>query len=850
MRDDFQRRATDALLDAFERDMRLLLVDAFSEAAPETVLGPELSSQAQEACAKRGRPSDTLADLLRGVNLGDLFGLLDRHKSLLRQDVALQLSRFSPDQRKSVIDARNTIAHRDDPNWLEVHTVQSVTRSLAALADAWPQVAECVARLDRGDTGFLASIGLDLDAEAAQAWNNLPPPEHGDTGLIGRQRLLQQIKQRLLRGAHPVTTLYGIGGVGKTALAREVAGQLAGHNPPTFDAVVWVTAKSARLEGEDIVEIADALRTGAALIGAAADFFAGGEELGDPVATVLQYLEDFRILLVLDNLETAYDEFLTERFLPELRGDSRILITSRYGLGNAENRMEIPSLQPSEAEQLLRRSAELQGLQWLARENAGRVRDWVARMDHNPLSIKYFVIGAAAGYSPDQMLQRRGILLEYVCGNVYEHLTPGARTVLDTLVSAGGRRSSAEVAFLAEMGVDDTNFALRELRQTTFVRQVPGTGQVEVSPTAKEYLDTHQPPAAEVHERVMRRLASLAESRERGQAGTGFSRADVVWSSAEELVIAQHLREALEMATRGRHRDAADLVSDAARLGAADYAEVERVRGLVLAAAGNLTAAKRALERSTELDPRSGPAWYWRGRFLGRRLQLYREALDALGRAEECAPDEWRVQIERARCLAGLGKFQEAGKTLASVRGKGAPNREKSITALAVLLAHARETLAERKRQDAVQSLDAFRKWWDRVPDAAQYQRPVRLLHGYHELAREWELDATWVEARLVEVAKAEEAAARARAREDGRSFGRIVRCAAGDVYAFARVEGFDDDVYVHPRLFRGRPEIEVTVGDLLILDVDRRQGGGLRGKDIVRIDRRSLAIDDEDYPA
>ena len=73
--------------------------------------------------------------------------------------------------------------------------------------------------------------------EPVPAWRgNVPAPI---TSFVGRRRELDEICRRLDEGR--LVTLSGVGGVGKTRLALQVAGELA----PSFPDGVWVVELAA-----------------------------------------------------------------------------------------------------------------------------------------------------------------------------------------------------------------------------------------------------------------------------------------------------------------------------------------------------------------------------------------------------------------------------------------------------------------------------------------------------------------------------------------------------------------------------------------------------------------------------
>lgn len=162
-------------------------------------------------------------------------------------------------------------------------------------------------------------------AAPAGVWNELPEPR---TPLVGRAAPVREIVE-LLASARLVT-LAGVGGVGKTRLALEVARrsrQGGGH-------VVFVDL-SVATDGSGVVDaVFAALRLPAAA-------------RSDDLDGLVRVLRSRPVLLVLDNCEHVLDTVavVTDRFTrdcPELT----VLATSREAIGiDGEHSYHVPSLQ-------------------------------------------------------------------------------------------------------------------------------------------------------------------------------------------------------------------------------------------------------------------------------------------------------------------------------------------------------------------------------------------------------------------------------------------------------------------------------------------------------------------------
>ena len=154
---------------------------------------------------------------------------------------------------------------------------------------------------------------------------NLRPP---GTSFIGRESELDQVKTAVR--AHRLVTLTGVGGVGKTRLALEVAGHLANEFPDG----VWVFELAAV---NDPAAVADAV---AAVLGIT-------QQPAKTVSESVAAAQEGRVrLLVIDNCEHVLDAAtdLAEAILAQ-SATVRILATSREGLGVVDEQVwPVPSL--------------------------------------------------------------------------------------------------------------------------------------------------------------------------------------------------------------------------------------------------------------------------------------------------------------------------------------------------------------------------------------------------------------------------------------------------------------------------------------------------------------------------
>jgi predicted ATPase len=197
---------------------------------------------------------------------------------------------------------------------------------------------------------------------------NLRP---ASTSLIGRETEIREIITAVK--AHRLVTLTGVGGVGKTRLALEVAAELADE----FVDGVWVFELAAVA---DPAAVPDAV---AAVLGIVQQ---PGKSVGESVASAL---EGRSRLLVFDNCEHVVDSVadLVEAMLAA-SSTVKVLATSREGIGIADEQLwRVPSLDVGEAVKLFVERAKSMDSGVVADETTA-VEDVCRRLDGIPLAIE------------------------------------------------------------------------------------------------------------------------------------------------------------------------------------------------------------------------------------------------------------------------------------------------------------------------------------------------------------------------------------------------------------------------------------------------------------------------------
>lgn len=238
------------------------------------------------------------------------------------------------------------------------------------------------------------------------ALESLPPPTF--SRLFGVSERLAQLGGFLRSdAAHWLVAVDGMGGMGKTALARAAAGDLVAAR--RFSRVIWVTAQQQMFAWSRMEGLAGPALTYAGLLAEIA------RVLGDPSGAALGQDEQERrlrpalaaspTLLVVDNLETAADVEALVQGLHRLARPTKVLLTTRRRVSAYEQvtSLTLRELSPADARALARYHAEERNVPAALAASEDELARLVHVTDGNPLAIK-LVIGQLLALPLNQVL--------------------------------------------------------------------------------------------------------------------------------------------------------------------------------------------------------------------------------------------------------------------------------------------------------------------------------------------------------------------------------------------------------------------------------------------------------------
>jgi len=650
------------IISAIEGNLRELITTHLEgQKEVREILGAEI----WEKCTKRhlqdqGFTSEHLQNILLYADFADLYHILNSQKNLLPPIVAQNLRRVTPILDK-LVPVRNRIAHNRPLYYDDCRIMALFIQDILQERDSvWGHVETT-----------LALLAGERSSKETKSMHNLPMPDYEETGFIGRKKQINDLKKLCLQSPYPVITVIGDGGVGKSALALKAAYEIMDASDCPFDSIAWTTSKTTLLTPQEIKNIENAIQSSLAMFQNVSDYL-GPIGMTKPFEEVLTYLSTFKILLILDNLETVLDEQIRQ-FLGNLpSGGSKVLITSRIGVGAYEVPFKLQPLDEGEAIQLLRALANIRQVEKLGQMPNKQLGEFCKKMKNSPLFIKWFVSAVQTGRRPEEILDKRDLFLEFCMSNVYDYLSDDSRQVLSSMLCIPSKHSQAELAFLNDMDSMILESAIRQLRTTTMftisssVKDSSFASKYELSDLARDYLSKHHPVRFEEERNFKKRrqqLIAAIEQMNAEQVSDPYSFYSIDRRSESDMIVANYLREALLKARSRQFKEADDFVAKARNL-APEYFEVYRVEANIKAQQDNYSAARTAYEAAIELNPQSAPLRYWYAGFLLRYQNELEEALKEFKEAAKLDPTSVDIQIETARTCLYLRQFGDARKII------------------------------------------------------------------------------------------------------------------------------------------------------------------------------------------
>ena len=270
---------------------------------------------------------------------------------------------------------------------------------------------------------------------------NVPPIP---TGYVRRINLENRLVEELLnRDRHPIVTLTGPGGIGKTTVAIRAIREIAKREEPPYDAVLWISARDIDLLDSGPKPVSRRVFTQQDIANAAVELLEpdGRNSKGfEPETYFHSCLKEGAAgttLFVLDNFETLKDPTDVVEWLDAyIRPPNKVLITTRFRDFRGDYPIEIKGMSDDEAGQLIDEHALRLDIARLIK--TGYKEKLIVESDGHPYVIK-ILLGQVAkehrAVSPRRIVATADHLLNALFKRTYDALSPGAQRVFLLLCS-------------------------------------------------------------------------------------------------------------------------------------------------------------------------------------------------------------------------------------------------------------------------------------------------------------------------------------------------------------------------------------------------------------------------------
>jgi hypothetical protein len=321
-----------------------LLRDYIMEYAKAENITPKILQHGESRALENGVHSPASLDVvLKFLDLGQLVDVIKSLSKIKRNYMNAVNVSFLIQQRNNIMHTR--LITYDDFDKIKVKCLE-VVRSLDNnnYLTTWNE---------------FTTSGIN-DYEIPSVHIEYPVGKNFDK-LIGRENDLRLLKEEI--GLETPVSVIGLGGLGKTALVLQLIEDLIYSPERPFDRIFFMSFKNSVFENGEIKRFEKSIGNHKELINRLAillghtkrecDFYEIEKFVWDNIFTK-------RTLLVLDNLETEIvqsnlDEFsnIAHKFMRNAKTQSRLLVTSRYGIGERENPLALHQFELEDTKKLM-----------------------------------------------------------------------------------------------------------------------------------------------------------------------------------------------------------------------------------------------------------------------------------------------------------------------------------------------------------------------------------------------------------------------------------------------------------------------------------------------------------------
>lgn len=575
--------------------------------------------------------NDSLRELLDYIDFYDLSKILNKISNIQDFFLTEELTRVTSGLER-LSACRNRVCHSRPLEISDFGDLLDFARELSSQGTRldWRNINSALRNLDNPSFALSLRIPEYWKNQRRSIYNNLPLPEFDDIGFIGRDKDRHAINS-LLASNTKVISIVGEGGIGKTALAQRCLYDILDlcedthKDTPMFDIILWVSLKTNRLTVAGVDQIKDAITSGAGLFQDIAGALGSGDSstIDAALKDIHDYMGEFRILLCIDNLETISGGEIRD-FLANIPQGSKILITTRVGLGEIEYRYKLDKMDDKPSITLIRSLSKLLNIESIYKKNNETLKEICKKLFNNPLLMKWYVLSVAAGNNPGDVLRREGDsfkdALKFCFENLYDRLSDIEIKTISVIACWRKPVSAVELRFILsdtdEVAIEET---LNQLHNSSMLESTidrSDSRTYSLTGVASEYINTLRPASQGDYELVKRKRKELQATLDQQQVMQNHYKYDInaiYWANRDEKICAVYLKRALTESKRGNSGSALEYIKRAKSM-MPEFSECYRINSLVLKESP--FQAQTELAHAVELNPHSSLTRYAYALFL------------------------------------------------------------------------------------------------------------------------------------------------------------------------------------------------------------------------------------------
>ncbi len=264
-------------------------------------------------------------------------------------------------------------------------------------------------------------------------FTNLPAPP---SGFVKRPILEKEVLDNVIDDRHPIVTLVGRGGIGKTSLALVILHQIA-ELSERYTVIIWFSARDIDLTESGPKVVQPKTLTEKEISNEYKRLITELEPSTSP-DSMAQHMNMSPVgptLFVFDNFETVRNPIDLYNWIDtNIRLPNKAVITSRFRDFKADYPIEVSGMEPNEAKELIRKTASK--LNILDKVGTKETNQIVEQSDGHPYVIK-IILGEMTDTrqfsKPSKVLARKDDILDALFERNYANLSPLASRIFLTL---------------------------------------------------------------------------------------------------------------------------------------------------------------------------------------------------------------------------------------------------------------------------------------------------------------------------------------------------------------------------------------------------------------------------------